>query len=1176
MEEKPKIGTKWRKNIPLKPESNTYKKKQQSKYTPVTKEVVTEREIMEIIDDNSFSYGHIIHQTKGYVNQNLTNPHFISILLKILQKFEEKTIYCGELLGLLISEVRVKEIWEGQMEKTTRESLWKLIFSNLRIILPPEICLSTELKEENQRDIEITAKIGNEIIQHLRFYSFLCYKCLHNNTCETELFGILFTLAQMKQKKISHHALLCLSNVVIKFPPILIPHIPNILDLIIRKIVKYGDSLDPQNAPPTDYKFLTLLTRIASNSLGGAKNHGEYIKHPNTLFNKLYELLFINTEFEGMKLSNVGGSERETQWESEGEKSGISSSDSEDFSVGEVASRLKMSILHCIQNLSKCTPTVFSGFWQVIFPSFVFTPTSSKSLDLSKLNCMLEKHREPSLIYLVDRSDGELGICIWNTIISIVDNPVVLKYKGYLEVASKPHLKRQKATPGAFVSLAYKIGSILRHLHYFLLLYIYKETDPLTLSQLFKALSTLILFSPYPTMLPGLLTECVNLAIIPRIFPTNTLHTLSSMSILALGTAFGRVETKEELFTNILTKYNVIHRLLGGTSMQTHILYYSEILHLLLKLAKTQCPYVLANWETVTAFLQTIFNYSDTKLQLNGVKLIEEIVKSSNYAIYQYSSQEEDDLVIPVPGIPTQNTKLEEVKHSIELEKGSEEEKSVEGVGEIRNKDLGEIRNKDLGEIRNKDLGEIRNKDLGESGKSGNSDLVESIMESSEFINLILWLFNRYKASATTWSPPISTEFSISVMNMLGSLSNPQWRLISPKTRDEVLDFIFLQGESPQLKAGSLKTLGTLITHPIFFRDSEFVGATLDRVILQAEENNLAVAIRNSWTLANTVFWADIIPCHIPIYKLILVAYKYAAHIKDKVCASGIRAIGYLFNRGGDLYKLDPECNIDLENIQRVIVSQLSHKLPKVVWNACVAISYMTQNPSLTGDEYIYTQESLDMLLQIIMNNTNYKTRIHAAHIFILLPSPKYFAHGASFFTAFKSILDTLQEIKVSPPIFTERRFAQKLEDKLIVALGHLLLLSKELHQYNQLETTLSQFLMDNTSTILEFILKYLQEILHIEGGALSFDPGVVNLDRRVYTVTELLSDNPLILHNIKEVQDIASLIIHFIKDIEGITISFGIVDQLEHISYANTKDIHLLEILQIKEQPTGFKQTFT
>jgi len=68
-----------------------------------------------------------------------------------------------------------------------------------------------------------------------------------------------------------------------------------------------------------------------------------------------------------------------------------------------------------------------------------------------------------------------------------------------------------------------------------------------------------------------------------------------------------------------------------------------------------------------------------------------------------------------------------------------------------------------------------------------------------------------------------------------------------------------------------------------------------------------------------------------------------------------------------------------LEELTSIVINNLDNKSPKISWNSCVALANILENPTITGDEAVFSKESVKPLLKALEQSSNFKTKIHAA-----------------------------------------------------------------------------------------------------------------------------------------------------------------------------------------------------
>jgi hypothetical protein len=70
---------------------------------------------------------------------------------------------------------------------------------------------------------------------------------------------------------------------------------------------------------------------------------------------------------------------------------------------------------------------------------------------------------------------------------------------------------------------------------------------------------------------------------------------------------------------------------------------------------------------------------------------------------------------------------------------------------------------------------------------------------------------------------------------------------------------------------------------------------------------------------------------------------------------------------------------LTVDGLASIIIGNLDNKSPKIGWNSCVALANILDNPTLTGEEIVYSKLSVKPLLKALEQSSNFKTKIHAA-----------------------------------------------------------------------------------------------------------------------------------------------------------------------------------------------------
>ncbi len=83
--------------------------------------------------------------------------------------------------------------------------------------------------------------------------------------------------------------------------------------------------------------------------------------------------------------------------------------------------------------------------------------------------------------------------------------------------------------------------------------------------------------------------------------------------------------------------------------------------------------------------------------------------------------------------------------------------------------------------------------------------------------------------------------------------------------------------------------------------------------------------------------------------------------------------------------------NLSLDSLFSIIIDNLESKSPKISWNACVALANILENPTLTGSEHIFSDQTLRVLFKQLDISPNFKTKIHSATTLLKFKNPKAF-----------------------------------------------------------------------------------------------------------------------------------------------------------------------------------------
>jgi len=154
------------------------------------------------------------------------------------------------------------------------------------------------------------------------------------------------------------------------------------------------------------------------------------------------------------------------------------------------------------------------------------------------------------------------------------------------------------------------------------------------------------------------------------------------------------------------------------------------------------------------------------------------------------------------------------------------------------------------------------------------------------------------------WLNDKQCEVCIAILSILNNLDASQWRQTfdAELTHSVILPFLYTSARQlpPLLKAASIKQLGYMVYYDgEVFKDVKAFRQRVYQIILEAaNDTNLNVQIRNSWTLANISFIdRDQIEDEYLAQETLIISIMYATSNKEKVASNGLRDLGYYLKR---------------------------------------------------------------------------------------------------------------------------------------------------------------------------------------------------------------------------------------------------------------------------------------
>jgi hypothetical protein len=156
-------------------------------------------------------------------------------------------------------------------------------------------------------------------------------------------------------------------------------------------------------------------------------------------------------------------------------------------------------------------------------------------------------------------------------------------------------------------------------------------------------------------------------------------------------------------------------------------------------------------------------------------------------------------------------------------------------------------------------------------------------------------------------------ECSIAVLRILNNLDSHQWRkCFEPTfTAHKILPFIYSPStkQAPLVRSASINMLGYMVYFDMSQvlaglpeEEKKFKSNVYQIVIDYANDTNINVQMRNSWTLANLNFTLkfNLKEDEYLAQELLITSIAYAVSNKEKVSSNGVRSLGY-FLQNADL-----------------------------------------------------------------------------------------------------------------------------------------------------------------------------------------------------------------------------------------------------------------------------------
>lgn len=231
--------------------------------------------------------------------------------------------------------------------------------------------------------------------------------------------------------------------------------------------------------------------------------------------------------------------------------------------------------------------------------------------------------------------------------------------------------------------------------------------------------------------------------------------------------------------------------------------------------------------------------------------------------------------------------------------------------------------------------------------------------------------------------------------------------------------------------------------------------------------------IRTSWAIANVCSITQDFSAKPEItQKLTYFSLNYMVNAKEKIVSNAIRAFGQILERvdidkfqeeviekinahadtiskinakvfNDPFYSPTPgEKKIYLETILRIILRNIEHQSPKIVWNSCVAVGNAVTNPSFKknpqGLGKVIFDKNLAIwpLVQVLVDKPNFKIRIHASQTLLKYETMELYGGSEGYLIAWSGLLSSFENLS-SYTSYQDEKYVRKLDHNLIELFLH-------------------------------------------------------------------------------------------------------------------------------------------
>lgn len=459
-----------------------------------------------------------------------------------------------------------------------------------------------------------------------------------------------------------------------------------------------------------------------------------------------------------------------------------------------------------------------------------------------------------------------------------------------------------------------------------------------------------------------------------------------------------------------------------------------------------------------------------------------------------------------------------------------------------------------------------QNTDELEDVKLDDADLItnEAInqqLDQYDILKLEGWskLLNKY---LTFFIKSVDMDVKNTVCDILWALSEKQWETIfTYEERSKISDQV-LEAKIP--KVNWSKYIGHAFLNKIFYQDMSLISKMIEKVYKFKDEKSLQLALRNSWSLGN--LWQTYCYDEFSVEdktKVIELWVHYSnKKFKDKIIAHSVRAVGKIFANNSNFEWIEEIKTIDWKDLFNIIIDNINHKSPKVSWNSWVLIRIIMNNDYVRDkiQDLLFSKDTIQRLWQIIRENANFKTRIHAVQT--LNKFRLYHDFGEwnldvwdAFLTAFQNVTSTTD--------FTEVKYISTLELQLV---SLFVTLVQMVESNKTLNEKFSIFLSERAREIETSITDYLRKQFNVTAFSAVYEAAYSAVYDKELNISDLYNDRPFLQETLKQLQIAFHTIVDIIDSSGDISLPFSVYESFNSLAKTPIDEFASLDILRISK----------